>query len=74
MYYVYTEKKNLIHHQNYLNGFLDISYIFDVITSRSVYSYINGLFTWSLTKEGHAYWSEINIKWEQLLSKLYIKT
>ena len=48
--------------------------LFNFIISQNIYSYINGVFIWNLTKEGYDYWYEINNKWEQLINKLYIKT
>ena len=60
---------------NVINRHKDnISYIFDVITSRNVYNYINGSFAWCFTKERYDYWYEIDNKWQQFISKLYIKT
>lgn len=51
-----------------------ISHLFDYITSKSAYCYVNGAFTWGFTKEGYDYWYIISQKWGELISKLYIKT
>lgn len=48
--------------------------LFNIIILRKAECYINGVFAWCFTKEGYDYWNEINNKWDELISKLYIKT
>ena len=60
---------------NIINCYKDkTSSIFDVISSKNVYSYINSAFTWCETKEGYEYWRKIDSQWWEFMSKLYIKT
>lgn len=66
-YYLYMF--NIINRHKY-----ESENLFNFITSKSVYCYINGVFAWSETKEGYDYWFEINYQWAKFMSKFYIKT